>query len=347
MVPMNVDSSTVAATSIITAVITFFFATSVGKIKPAASLALAVVVGIILNAIGVIPIGLLLVVGLSMIVAIFKAITSSPAPSESERRHALGYGNEPQQNTNAPSLKLAASPNTQGEGVGKVEQLTEPSDPQADVRLGVLHRDGNGMPQNYVHSAQCFRRAAEQGNAEAQFNLGTFFIHGHGVSQDYVQAAQWLRKAAEQGYALAQHQLGTLYNGGLGVPKDYVQAARWYRKAAEQGIAIAQYHMGKLFIHGVGVSKDYVQAEHWTRKAAEQGYADAQYHLGIMYEIGAGVAQDCVLALHWCVIARASGCTDTTLDQTLEKLVNLVTPSQRAQAEQSTAEWWAAHHSGT
>ena len=195
-------------------------------------------------------------------------------------------------------------------------------------------------------TVRLFLKAAEDGSVSAQYHCGTLYVNGQGVPQDYVLAAQWYRKAADQGHAGAQHNLGGLYNGGHGVLKDYVQAAQWYRKAADQGLADAQYHLGKLYVHGHGVPQDYVQAVLWNRKAADQGYADAQYHLGLLYDNGWGVTQDYVLALHWCTIAKASGCSNPSVDQTLQELIALVTPSQIAQAEKSTREWWAAHHHG-
>lgn len=71
MVPINVDSSTVAITSVISAVIAFGFCAAMG-LKPGVSLAIAGGVGILLYSFDVIPIGLLVVVGFAMIVAIFQ-----------------------------------------------------------------------------------------------------------------------------------------------------------------------------------------------------------------------------------------------------------------------------------
>jgi len=76
VVPVDVDSSTVAITSVISAVITFGFCAAM-ELKPGTSLAIAVGVGILLYSLGVIPIGLLVVVGFAMIVAVFKKITGS------------------------------------------------------------------------------------------------------------------------------------------------------------------------------------------------------------------------------------------------------------------------------
>jgi TPR repeat protein len=82
-------------------------------------------------------------------------------------------------------------------------------------------------------------RAAEQGYASAQHNLGSSYFYGEGVPQDDVAAADCWRNAAEQGHAEAQYTLGVLYFNGWGAPQDVLRAEFWYRKAAEQGDAYA------------------------------------------------------------------------------------------------------------
>ncbi len=76
MVPVDVDSSTVAVTSVISAAITFGFCVAM-ELKPGISLAIAAGVGIALYSFGVIPIGLLAVVGFAMVVAICKKLFGS------------------------------------------------------------------------------------------------------------------------------------------------------------------------------------------------------------------------------------------------------------------------------
>jgi hypothetical protein len=109
---------------------------------------------------------------------------------------------------------------------------------------------------------------AKSGNAAAQFNLGVLYKDGQGVPQDYAQAAVWFRKAAEQGNADAQFNLGILYKDGQGIPQDYAQAAAWYRKAAEQGDADALLKLGAAYIIGRGVPQSYEEAYFWFDLAA-------------------------------------------------------------------------------
>jgi TPR repeat protein len=87
---------------------------------------------------------------------------------------------------------------------------------------------------------------AEQGDAKSQFNLGLMHENGQGVPQDYAAAVSWYRKAAEQGNALAQGNLGAMYANGQGVPQDYVTAHMWLNLVAAGGDKKAAQNRGKV-----------------------------------------------------------------------------------------------------
>ena len=123
---------------------------------------------------------------------------------------------------------------------------------------------------DYATAMRLWRPLAEQGDASAQLNLGIMFDQGQGVTQDYAAAAAWFRMAAEQGEAKAQFNLGVMYSNGQGVPQDYAAAVSWWRKAADQGAADAQFNLGLMYAKGQGVPQDYVQAHMWTNLAASR-----------------------------------------------------------------------------
>lgn len=79
MVPLAVDSGTLALTSAISAAITFGFCKAL-DIGSGAALVVGAAVGVGLYAIGVIPIGLLAVVGIVMIGVIFKSLFKNEKP---------------------------------------------------------------------------------------------------------------------------------------------------------------------------------------------------------------------------------------------------------------------------
>src|SRR5580704_8093641 len=101
------------------------------------------------------------------------------------------------------------------------------------ARAGPLE-DAQGADQkgDYATEMQILRPLAEQGNALAQLGLGVMYANGQGVPQDYAQALIWYRKAADQGNGSAQLGLGLMYANGHGVPQDYVRAHMWFNIAA-------------------------------------------------------------------------------------------------------------------
>ena len=128
---------------------------------------------------------------------------------------------------------------------------------------------------NYIQALAKFRLAAAQGRASAQVILGLMYSDGQGVAQDYAEAVRWYRLAAAQGLADAQYNLGFMYSQGQGVAQDYAEAVRWYRLAAAQGLASAQLNIGVMYGKGQGVAQDYVRAHLWFNLAAVKGDADA------------------------------------------------------------------------
>jgi TPR repeat protein len=146
----------------------------------------------------------------------------------------------------------------------------------ADFQAGM---DAN-IRGDYATALREWRPLAEQGDALAQYNLGVLYRNGRGVPQDDVQARQWYAKAAAQGQAKAQYNLGTLYFNGDGVPKNYQQALRWFRLAADQGEPLAQTKIAIMYDEGQGVPHDIVQAYAWYSLAATNGDKAAAYLRG-------------------------------------------------------------------
>jgi TPR repeat protein len=157
----------------------------------------------------------------------------------------------------------------------------------AQVNLGSLYFNGQGVARDYQEAAKWDRLAADQGLAPAQANLGLMYIHGQGVEIDYFEGRKLLGLAADQNFAPALNALGGLYAEGTGVDRNYVVAAKLYRLAAEQGYAPAQANLGALYANGRGVARDYVEAMRWYGLAADQGYSGAQANLDSQAGAGA------------------------------------------------------------
>jgi TPR repeat protein len=85
---------------------------------------------------------------------------------------------------------------------------------------------------DYVAAARGLLPLAERGNAAAEVLVGFMYENGQGVPQGYDVATYWYRLAAEQGNATAQYLLGLMYDKGLGVPLDEIAAHMWLNLAA-------------------------------------------------------------------------------------------------------------------
>ncbi len=182
------------------------------------------------------------------------------------------------------------------------EKPTEWRDYLAEARAWDAYK-----AKDYEKAFELYSSLAEQGVVIAQVTLGAMYDEGQGVAQDLAKAVEWFRKAAEQGETVAQFNLGASYANGEGVAQDDANAVEWYALAAKQGLAIAQYNLGWMYGNGRGVVRDYAKVYEWWSKAAFQGHSKAQHGLGALYEDGQGVAQDYARAYVWLDMADRSG----------------------------------------
>lgn len=70
--------------------------------------------------------------------------------------------------------------------------------------LGMLYRDGRGVPQDDAEAAAWFRKAVEKGNAKAMTNLALMYFKGRGVVRNEGEGRRLMQRAAELGDARAQ-----------------------------------------------------------------------------------------------------------------------------------------------
>jgi TPR repeat protein len=188
---------------------------------------------------------------------------------------------------------------------------------------------------------KALRQKAEKGDAEAQYRLAVALRTGQGAPKDDAAAVKWYRAAADQGHPGAQNNLGWMYYSGYGVPHDDPQAVSWFRKAADQGDQDSQYNLGMMYLTGRGVKRDDVEAAGWFRKAAEQGDAGAQFTLGVVYERGLGVKPDAVEAHVWYDLAstRSSGQTQKKYAAARDRIAATLTAAQIAEANKRLRGW--------
>ncbi|HIF10918.1 MAG TPA: hypothetical protein EYQ81_14500 [Sneathiellales bacterium] len=210
--------------------------------------------------------------------------------------------------------------------LSELNPLAELRHARAQHALGLMYKNGHGVPQDQDMAVKWITNAANQGFSEAQFSLGTMYAERYGVARNYKTAVAWYQPAAEQGDAQAQHILAWLYQQGKGVPQSHEYAVKWFRLAAEQGLGNARFYLFLMDAFGPGIVLDYVfdrifhnfsismgnvgiidNAVYWFTLAAKQGNADAQNSLGTIYQYGRGVTQNYATAQKWYRIAEKQG----------------------------------------
>ncbi len=201
---------------------------------------------------------------------------------------------------------------------------------------------------DYEAALRIWQPLAAQGNASAQSHLGVMYRDGRGVPQDYKQAHTWFSLAAAQGNAsaLASRELvaarlaaarqlvdaEAAYNKG-----DHATALRIQRMLAEQGDAEAQFRLAGMYVFGSGVTQDPAAALSWYRMAAEQGHASAQINLGLRYARGLGVPEDHVQAYMWYSLAAAQERSDAAKHR--DAVAAHMTAAQLAEAQRLARDW--------
>lgn len=115
-------------------------------------------------------------------------------------------------------------------------QAAEASEPEAQYAMGVLFKQGRGVPRDPVQAAMWMSLGAEARNAAALVEYAIMLFNGEGVQKDEEAGAKMFRRAAELGNPVAQNRLARIYAAGRGLPKNLVEAAKWHTLAMARGV---------------------------------------------------------------------------------------------------------------
>ncbi|MGA7673564.1 MAG: tetratricopeptide repeat protein [Rhizomicrobium sp.] len=149
---------------------------------------------------------------------------------------------------------------------------------EAQIRLGRMLLEGEGVAKDPHGAFACFFCAANSGDADAQNMLGRCYENGWGTHVDLSSAVQCYRRAADAGLAWAQYNLGHMLLDGVGITRDRDAAFVWYMRAAEQGHARAMNLVARCYEEGWGADRNLPAARRWYRKSAEGGYFRGAYN---------------------------------------------------------------------
>ena len=116
---------------------------------------------------------------------------------------------------------------------------------------------------------------AEQKIVTPQAILGLMYREGQGLPQDYKTAVKWLKLAAEPGdaYPESQGNLAFRYEDGWGVKKDLVYAYMWHSISKTNGL-VEPGDMGMLMLEFKMTPSQIERAQDLAPECVSRNYKD-------------------------------------------------------------------------
>jgi len=136
---------------------------------------------------------------------------------------------------------------------------------------GVAAYDAGNFQQAY----DIWLPLAHHGDLAAIFNIGLMLRDGRGIPKDQPRALIFFKKAAQWGHLGSEVDLADMYYKGEGTPQNYVEAARWLMIAARRGHLPSIYKLAGMFERGEGIEPDPKAARTLYLIAYEGGYQPA------------------------------------------------------------------------
>ncbi|MCQ2071230.1 MAG: hypothetical protein MJZ68_08875, partial [archaeon] len=187
----------------------------------------------------------------------------------------------------SPRTVCAQYQNRMSESPEIVYDLAESGVPEAQYRLALMYRDGDGMPRDPEKYEEWARRASEQGNVQAQVEYAEILLRKDPKSEE---AVSLYRLAAEGGNNTARLKLSMML--GSDTDRERAEVLEVFRRLAEKGNAFDCYRYADLLLKSAWTDDDRKEAFGWFSKAAEGGNADAMYQAAIMCRDGNGTPRD-------------------------------------------------------
>lgn len=78
---------------------------------------------------------------------------------------------------------------------------------EALLKRGWRCYHGLDTPQDFAMAAQCWQKAANDGNRLAMYNLACLYMHGKGVEVDHARGLELLQEASDRGNIRARDAL--------------------------------------------------------------------------------------------------------------------------------------------
>ena len=142
-------------------------------------------------------------------------------------------------------------------------------------KLAGMYDAGTEVQQDVPAALNCYRKAAELGDAKARVTFAQFLVR-QGGDQNFREALHACEEAAKEPYSPAGMCAGVLHEKGIGAVADLAEAAKWYNKSAQLGNALAMERLSEMYWNGSGVKQDRVTAYAYALLASTADLPDAK-----------------------------------------------------------------------
>ncbi len=168
-------------------------------------------------------------------------------------------------------LLFEPRPRQRNEAMQLFESAARAGDADAAFELGEMLRIGViGVQPAPDKAWPWYKIAAQQKNAKAALVLGMLYKNGDGVPRDAAEGARWLTLASDLGNAHAMFLLANAYREGGGVEPDAAKARVLLEQAAEYEYPPAIQELAMTVQTGDALSaRDEVRAAHLLKEASE------------------------------------------------------------------------------
>lgn len=198
----------------------------------------------------------------------------------------------PQVDSAMRRIVVAANDAERNSALAAAQKLAEAGDATAAFRLARYYHLETSHP-NYALARALYTRAMERGNPWAANNIGLLYRDGAGVPRDYSKAREYFEKGAARGSPLAYYNLALLSLEGADGPRNVPAGLEWLNKGAARGISLCLYEEAALYYTGdYGVPVDLAKTITLGTRAAVLGDRSAAWGVAKLYLLGKGVPLD-------------------------------------------------------
>ena len=124
--------------------------------------------------------------------------------------------------------------------------LARSGDLAAAFNIGLMLRDGRGVPQDQPRALTFFKKAAERGHLGSEVNIADMYYKGIGAEQNYLEAARWLMIASRRGHYPSMYKLAGMFERGEGIEANQKAARTLYLIAYRGGYQLAGNRLSQL-----------------------------------------------------------------------------------------------------